>query len=73
MAQISAEPQEEHEEDCLHTSQHTPCITFIPDDMHVKGKHDRPLHFTGYIGSSEVSYIQVYSGSTLSIMPCRVI
>jgi len=33
MAQIPAEPQEEQEEDCLHTSQHTPCITFTPDDM----------------------------------------
>ena len=29
----------------------------------------RPLYFTGYIGSSEVSRIQVDPGSTLSIMP----
>jgi len=46
MARIPAEPQEEDEEDCLHASQHTPCITFTPDDMQVKGKHDRPLYFT---------------------------
>jgi len=42
------------------------------DDMQVKGKHDRSLYFTGYIGSSEVSRIQVDPGSALSIMPCRV-
>ena len=35
-------------------------------------KHDRPLYFTGYIGSSEVSRIQVDPGSALSIMPRRV-
>jgi len=37
--------------------------------MQVKEKHDRPLYFTGYIGSSEVSRIQVDPGSALSIMP----
>jgi len=45
-------PKEEDVEDCLHTSQNAPCITFTTDDMQVKGKHDRPLYFTGYIGSS---------------------
>ena len=40
--------------------------------MQVKGKHDRPLYFTGYIGSSEVSRIQMDPGSALSIMPRRV-
>ena len=44
----------------------------MPDDMQVKEKYDRPLYFTGYIGSSKVSRIQVDSGSTLSIMPRRV-
>jgi len=72
MTLILAEPQEEHEEDCLHTSQHVPCITFTPGDMQVKGKHDRSLYFTGYIGLSEVSYIQVDPGSALSIMPRRI-
>jgi len=45
------------------------CITFTPEDMQVKGKHDRPLYYTGYIGSSEVSRIQVDPRSALSIMP----
>ena len=72
MIQIPAEPQEKNKEDCLHASQNAPFITFTPDNMQVKGKHDRPLYFTGYIRSSEVSRIQVDLGSTLSIMPRRV-
>ena len=40
--------------------------------MKVKGKHDRPLYFTGYIRSSEVSRIQVNSGPALSTIPRRV-
>ena len=72
MTQIPAEPQEESREDCLYASQNAPYITFMPDDMQVKGKHDRPLYFTGYIGSSKVSRIQVDPGSALSIMPRRV-
>jgi len=68
MARIPAEPQKEDEENCLHASQHAPYITFTPDDMQVKEKYDRPLYFTWYIGSSEVSRIQIDSGFTLSIM-----
>jgi len=72
MARILAKPEEEDEENCFHASQHVPCITFTPDDMQVNGKHDRPLYFTGYIGSFEVSRIQVDPGFALSIMRCRV-
>ena len=72
VARIVAEPQEEDEEDRLHASQHAPYITFTLDDMQVKEKHDRPMYFIGYIGSSEVSRIQVEPGSALSIMPHRV-
>ena len=68
MTQIPTRPQEEDKENCLHTSQHAHYITFTPDNMQVKGKHDRPLYFTGYIGSFEVSRIQVDLGSALSIM-----
>ena len=35
----------------------------------IKGRHNRPLYYTRYIGSSEVSRIQVDLGSALSIMP----
>jgi len=72
MTQIPAGPQEEDVEARLHASQNAHCITFTADDMRVKGKHDRPLYFTGYIGSSEVNRIQVDPGSALSIMPHRV-
>ena len=37
-----------------------------------RGKNDRPQYFTGYIGSSEVSRIQVDPGAALSIMPRQV-
>ena len=69
MTQIPAEPREKDVDDCLHASQNAPCITFTADDMQVKGKHDRPLYFTGYIRSSEVSRIQVDPGSALSTIP----
>jgi len=72
MARIPAKPEEKDKENCLRASQYVPCITFTPDDMQVKGKHDRPLYFTGYIGSSEVSCIQVDPESALSIIPRRV-
>ena len=35
-------------------------------------EHDRPLYFTRYIGSSEVSRIQVEPGFVLNIMPRRI-
>src|SRR3954468_13615885 len=34
--------------------------------------HDRPLYFTGYIGSTVITRIQVDQGSALSIMPLRI-
>src|SRR3954470_15732640 len=47
-------------------------VVFTPEDMQVQEKHDRPLYFTGYIGSTEITRIQVNPGSALSIMPRRV-
>src|SRR4051812_28721543 len=44
-------------------------IVFNPEDMQVQGRHARPLYFTGYIGSTEITRIQVDPGSALSIMP----
>jgi len=40
--------------------------------MQVKGKYDRPLYYTGYIGSSEVNRIEVDLGSALRNVPRRV-
>jgi len=72
MTQIPAICGEEEGNHCYNTSKKFPCITFTPEDMQVKEKHDRPLYYTGYIGSSEVSRIQVDPRSALSIMPCKV-
>src|SRR3954466_4673835 len=47
-------------------------VVFTPEDMQVQGKHDRSLYFTGYIGSTEITRIQMDPGSALSIMPRRV-
>src|SRR4051812_10610261 len=40
--------------------------------MQVQGRHARPLYFTGYISSTEITRIQVDPGSALSIMPRHV-
>src|SRR3954465_15310767 len=47
-------------------------IVFTPEDMQVQGRHAHPLYFTGYIGSTENTRIQVDPGSALNIMPRRV-
>src|SRR5205809_1758087 len=47
-------------------------IVFTPEDMQVRGRHARPLCFTGYIGSTEITRIQVDPGSALSIMARHV-
>jgi len=72
VTQIPAICGEEDDSHCHHTSKQFRCITFTPEDMQVKGKHDRSLYYTGYIRSSEVSRIQVDQGFTLSIIPRRV-
>jgi len=72
IAQILAEYEEEAKGHCLQTSKRFSCITFTPDDMQIKGKQERPLHYTGYIGSFEVSRIQVAPECALNIMPRRV-
>ena len=72
VTQISTSFHKEDSGHCHHVSKQLPCITFTQEDMQVKGKHDRPLYYTEYIESFELSYIQVDSGSALSIMPRRV-
>ena len=49
------------------------CITFSDEDLQVRGMHDRPLYFTGYIGSTLITRIQVDQGSALTIMPRRIL
>ena len=71
ITQIPARHTEEDEGYYLQTSERFSCITFTPEDMQIRRKHDRPLYYTEYIGSSEVSRIQVNPKSALSIMPRR--
>src|SRR3954465_5721326 len=40
-------------------------ISFTDEDLQVRGMHDRPLYFTGYIGSTVLNRIQVDQGSAL--------
>jgi len=72
VTQILAICSEKDDNHCHHTLKQFPCITFTSEDMQVKTKHDRLLYYTGHIGSSEVSCIQVDLGSSLSIMPRMV-
>ena len=72
VTQIPTTCEEKDDSHCHHTSKQLLCITFTLEDMQVKGKQDISLYYTGYIGSSEVSRIQVDPGSALSIMPRRV-
>ncbi|ONK57059.1 uncharacterized protein A4U43_C10F16190 [Asparagus officinalis] len=59
---------------CQVSIRRVPCITFTPEDMIIKStSHDRPLYFTGYVGSSKVDRIQVDPGSALSIVPLKLI
>jgi len=45
MAQILVVREEEADKNCHQFA----CITFTPDDIYIKEKHDRPLYYTGYI------------------------
>src|SRR5436853_2139741 len=68
VTQLPADPPLE-EFQSLNVSHVSASIVFTPEDMQIQGKHDRPLYFTGYIGSTEITRIQVDPGSALSIMP----
>jgi len=51
-----------------------PSITFTPEDMLLKdNKYNRPLYYTGYIGSICIERIQIDLGSALSIIPKRLL
>jgi len=58
--------------ECHHIQSKVPAITFTAEDMLLKdNKHDRPLHYTGYIGSMCIERIEVDPGSILGIIPKR--
>ena len=56
--------------ECHHVQSKVPAITFTAEDILLKdNKHDRPLYYTGYIGSICIERVQVDPGSALSIIP----
>jgi len=59
---------------CHHVQPKMPAITFTAKNMLLKNnKHDRPLYYTGYLGSTCIERVQVDSGSVLSIIPKRLL
>ena len=69
MARISTICREKNGNLCHHTSKQFSCITFTPEDMQVKGKHVRPLYYTWYIESSEVSCIRLIWDPRCALCP----
>jgi len=60
--------------ECHHIQLKVPAITFTAEDMLLKdNKHDRPLYYTGYIGSTCIERVQVDPGSALSVIPKRLL
>jgi len=60
--------------ECHHIQPKVPTITFTAEDMLLKdNKHDRPLYYTGYIGSTCIERVQVDPGFALSIIPKRLL
>ena len=60
--------------ECHHVQPKVPAITFTAEDMLLKdNKHDQPLYYTGYFGSTCIERIQVDPGSALSIIPKRLL
>jgi len=60
--------------ECHHVQSKVSAITFTAEDMLLKdNKHDRPLYYTGYIGSTCIERVQVDPGSALNIIPKRLL
>jgi len=60
--------------ECHHVQLKVPAITFTAEDMLLKdNKHNRPLYYTGYIGSTCIERVQIDLGSPLSIIPKRLL
>jgi len=60
--------------ECHHVQSKVPVITFTAEVFLLKdNKHDRPLYYTGYIGSTCIERVQVDPRSALSIIPKRLL
>ena len=60
---------------CHHVQLKIPAVTFTDEHMLLlkDNKHDRPLYYTGCIGSTCIERVQVNTRSTLSIIPKRLL
>jgi len=58
VTQVPAIREEKDDNHCHHISKQFPCITFSPEDMQVKRKHDRPLYYTVHW----IIWSELYSG-----------
>jgi len=60
--------------ECHHIQPKMPAITFTAEDMFLKdNKHDRPLYYIGYIGSTCIKRIQADQGFALNIIHKRLL
>ena len=60
--------------ECQNVQLRIPAITFTAEDMLLKNnKHDRPLYYTRYTGSTCIERVQVNPESALSIIPKRLL
>jgi len=74
MPEISKDDTQSSCPECHHVQSKVPAITFSAEDMLLKdNKHDRPLYYTGYIGSTCIERVQIDPGSALSIIPKRLL
>ena len=60
--------------ECHHVQPKIPAIIFTADDMLLKdNKYDRPLYYTGYIGSTCIEKVHVDPAFALSIILKRLL
>lgn len=57
----------------LQTEECCNLTTLSDEDMVIRGIHERPLYFIGYIRLTRINHIQIDQRSSLSIMPYKVL
>ena len=70
MSEVPRDDSQLYCSECHHLQSKVPAIVFTAEDMLLKdNKHDRPLYYTRYIGSTCIERVQVDPGSALRIIP----
>ena len=77
LTQVPSIPTDDNGASCpqCHMVQHqVPCITFTLKDILLKdNRHDRPLYYSGYMGSTHIKRIQIDPRSALGNIPKRLL